>query len=70
MPPDAYNSGRSRVVVMPSPAIKRAEHAIEQLREQSSIAQEAVEVLDEIVIALRAVELRLNTLDARNKERG
>jgi uncharacterized membrane protein YccC len=48
---------------MPSSQLKRAERAIEAIRNQSELPPEAADALQELVAVVRAIESRLTVLE-------
>jgi hypothetical protein len=52
---------------MPSSQLKRAEKAIEAIRNQSEVPPEAANALQELVDAVRTIESRLATLEGKGR---
>jgi hypothetical protein len=52
---------------MPATQLKRAERAIERIREQADLPPETAIALQELVDAVRNVEGRLSTLEIRGR---
>ena len=50
---------------MPSSQLKRAERAIQAIRDQAAIPPETADALDELVDAIRSIEGRLSALEGR-----
>jgi hypothetical protein len=54
---------------MPSSQLKRAERAIQAIRDQAAIPPETADALDELVDAIRSIEGRLSALEGRSHPR-
>jgi uncharacterized membrane protein YccC len=54
---------------MPSSQLKRAERAIQAIRDQAAIPPETADALDELVDAVRSIEGRLSALEGRSHPR-
>ena len=54
---------------MPSSQLKRAERAIQAIRDQAAVPPETADALDELVDAVRSIEGRLSALEGRSQPR-
>jgi uncharacterized membrane protein YccC len=52
-------------MTMPSSRLKRAERAIQTIRDQAELPPEMAEALQEIVAVITSIEGRLSTLDGK-----
>jgi prefoldin subunit 5 len=52
-------------MTMPSSQLKRAERAIQTIRDQAELLPEAADALQEIVDVIRTIEGRLSTLEGK-----
>lgn len=58
-----------RELDMPTSQLKRAERAIQAIRDQAELPPEAAEALGEIVDLIRSIEGRLSALESRSHPR-
>jgi hypothetical protein len=54
---------------MPSSQLKRAERAIQAIRDQGELPPEAADALQELVDAVRTIEGRVSALEAKGNAR-
>jgi uncharacterized membrane protein YccC len=54
---------------MPSSQLKRAERAIQTIRDQAELPPETADALQEIVDVIRTIEGRLSTLEGKGNPR-
>ena len=54
---------------MPSSQLKRAERAIQTIRDQSELLPETADALQELVDVIRAIEGRLSALEGKGNAR-
>ena len=54
---------------MPSSQLKRAERAIQTIRDQSELPPETADALQELVDVIRAIEGRLSALEGKGNAR-
>jgi uncharacterized membrane protein YccC len=54
---------------MPSSQLKRAERAIQTIRDQAELRPETADALQEIVDVIRTIEGRLSTLEGKGRLR-
>jgi uncharacterized membrane protein YccC len=60
-------TGQTEEIPMPASQLKRAERAIEKIREQTELPPEAAIALQELVEVIRTIENRLSVLEGKGR---